>query len=267
MAKVEMNGNIAPNGRGKLKTTVHDIHMTLQGKGGVGKSFVASLMAQYLIHKGAKPRCFDTDPVNHTLSKFKAFNVTSIELLKENSIDPLKFEELVVLLLEEDGPFVVDNGASTFIEMWNYIVRHGIREMLRENGRRLFIHTVLQAGQAQDDCLNGFKQVAETAEPGSIIVWENRILGPIQYQGKAFQDMKVYQNNAATVLGAIQLPVNEYFISNDLKTLTTESLTLDEGQKSSLFNIVAKNRLRIYQREIFQQMDSVWEVIPEAVNA
>jgi hypothetical protein len=79
--------------------------------------------------------------------------------------------------------------------------------------------------------------------------------------------MKVYQNNAATVLGAIQLPVNEYFISNDLKTLTTESLTLDEGQKSSLFNIVAKNRLRIYQREIFQQMDSVWEVIPEAVHA
>jgi hypothetical protein len=44
-------------------------------------------------------------------------------------------------------------------------------------------------------------------------------------------------------------------------------LTLDEGQKSSLFNIIAKNRLRIYQRDIFQQMDSVWEVIPEAINA
>ena len=267
MAKTELNGNNATQGPAKLKTSVHDIHMTLQGKGGVGKSFVASLMAQYLMHKGAKPRCFDTDPVNHTLAGFKAFNARAIELLKDNALDPIRFEEMVVLMLEEDGPFIVDNGASSFIAVWDYIVRNGIRDVLKEHGRRLYIHTVLQGGEAQQECLNGFRQVAEMAEPGSIIVWENRILGPIEYQGKTFQDMKVYQNNAATVLGAIQLPVNEYFISNDLKTLTTESLTLDEGQKSSLFNIVAKNRLRIYQREIFQQMDSVWEVIPEAVHA
>jgi len=267
MAKMEMNGNIAQNGRGKLKTTVHDIHMTLQGKGGVGKSFVASLMAQYLIQKGVKPRCFDTDPVNHTLAGYKVFEAIRIELLKNNTLNPIKFEELIVLLLEEDGPFVVDNGASSFIPIWDYIVRNGVRDVLKEHGRRLFIHTVLQAGEAQDDCLNGFRQVAEMAEPGSIIVWENRILGPVEYQGKTFQDMKVYQNNASKVLGAIQLPENEEFISTDLKKLTTEKLTLDEGVRNGAFNWIAKNRLKLYQRAIFEQMDNVWEVLPEAVNA
>jgi hypothetical protein len=42
---------------------------------------------------------------------------------------------------------------------------------------------------------------------------------------------------------------------------------LEEGQKSSLFNIISKKRLQLYQRGVFEQMDSVWEVIPEVVNA
>jgi hypothetical protein len=267
MAKTELNGNNAAQSPAKFKTSVHDIHMTLQGKGGVGKSFVASLMAQYLIHKGVNPRCFDTDPVNHTLAGFKAFNATAVELLKDNALDPVKFEELVVLVLEEDGPFIVDNGASSFIAVWDYIVRNGIRDVLREHGRRLFIHTVLQGGEAQQECLNGFRQVAEMAEPGTIIVWENRILGPVEYQGKTLQDMKVYHNNSSKVLGAIQLPENELFISNDLKKLTTDKLTLEEGQKSPLFNVISKKRLQLYQRGVFEQIDRVWEVIPEVVNA
>jgi adenylylsulfate kinase-like enzyme len=258
MAKNESNGHVA----GKAKTTVHDIHMTLQGKGGVGKSFVASLMTQYLIYRGLRPRAFDTDPVNHTLAGFRAYNATPIELLKDNAIDPLKFEEMVVTLLEEDGPFVVDNGASSFIAMWDYIVRNGIRELLKDNGRRLYIHTVLQAGEAQQECLNGFRQVAELAEPGTIIVWENRILGPVEHEGKTFRDMKVYQNNASKVLGAVELPENDVFRASDLKKLTTEKLTFEEGQKHPMFNKISQKRLQMYQHYIFTQMDRVWEVIP-----
>ena len=39
------------------------IHMVLQGKGGVGKSFIATVIAQYKISKGQQPQCIDTDPV------------------------------------------------------------------------------------------------------------------------------------------------------------------------------------------------------------
>ena len=34
-----------------------NIHMVLQGKGGVGKSFVAALLAQHLLQKGGHPLC------------------------------------------------------------------------------------------------------------------------------------------------------------------------------------------------------------------
>ena len=48
------------------------VHLILQGKGGVGKSFIAALLAQYLQEKGVAVRCFDADPVNSTLASFPA---------------------------------------------------------------------------------------------------------------------------------------------------------------------------------------------------
>ena len=47
------------------------INMVLQGKGGVGKSFVASTLAQYMKNKGEEPLCIDTDPVNTTFAATK----------------------------------------------------------------------------------------------------------------------------------------------------------------------------------------------------
>ena len=46
------------------------IHLTLQGKGGVGKSLVASILAQYFRHRGTEIHCLDTDPVNQTFSRY-----------------------------------------------------------------------------------------------------------------------------------------------------------------------------------------------------
>ena len=40
------------------------IHLSLQGKGVVGKSFIASILAQYFLNRGHQVQCIDTDPVN-----------------------------------------------------------------------------------------------------------------------------------------------------------------------------------------------------------
>ena len=36
------------------------IHLSLQGKGGVGKSFIASILAQYFLNHGHQVQCIDT---------------------------------------------------------------------------------------------------------------------------------------------------------------------------------------------------------------
>lgn len=98
------------------------IHLSLQGKGGVGKSFVASILAQYFAARGRTIRCIDTDPVNTTLFQYKALGVIHLELLRDGGIDQRGFDDLMERLLTEDATFVIDNGASTFIPLWNYIL-------------------------------------------------------------------------------------------------------------------------------------------------
>lgn len=55
-----------PNANGSNPTI---IHMSLQGKGGVGKSLVSAILSQYLASRGQDIHGIDADPVNHTLSE------------------------------------------------------------------------------------------------------------------------------------------------------------------------------------------------------
>ena len=48
----------------KAGSAASTIHLTLQGKGGVGKSLVASILAQYFRHHGREIHCMSTQSRN-----------------------------------------------------------------------------------------------------------------------------------------------------------------------------------------------------------
>ena len=73
-----------PNGNGSNATT---IHISLQGKGGVGKSLVADILSQYLGSRGQDVRGIDADPVNHTLSEYRGIGARCLNILKDGSVD------------------------------------------------------------------------------------------------------------------------------------------------------------------------------------
>jgi len=125
------------------------IHLTLQGKGGVGKSLVASILAQYLRDKGREVRCIDTDPVNRTFAQYGALGADRLNLRDEhNRIEQRAFDSLMErFLTEENATFVVDNGASTFLPLWHYLLENSALDYLRRNGRRVYVHTVITGGQ------------------------------------------------------------------------------------------------------------------------
>jgi hypothetical protein len=99
------------------------IHLTLQGKGGVGKRLVASILAQYFCHRGAAIHCVNSDPVNQTFSQYTELGAEHLELMHDGKIDSHGFDVLMERLVTEDGIFIADNGASTFIPLCSYIVR------------------------------------------------------------------------------------------------------------------------------------------------
>ena len=254
MAKQSATG--AEQERGDWISTVH---LSLQGKGGVGKSLVASILAQYLGQRGKTVRCVDTDPVNKTLSQYKGLPTEQLKLLREGGVDQRAFDGLMEQLLKEDpATFVVDNGASTFIPLWNYILENNVHQMLRNARKRLFVHTVITGGQALFDTLNGFSQVAESTSEQNIIVWVNEYFGRVEHEGRQFADMKVFHENQHRVFGTVALTKrNQDTFGRDMEEMISQKLTFLEAIRDSEYSIMTKQRLKVIERDIFEQLDQL----------
>jgi cellulose biosynthesis protein BcsQ len=115
------------------------VHFSLQGKGGVGKSVVASWLAQYFRSKDLFVTCIDTDPVNATLTQFKDLNAEHLNVLKAGGINEKQFDALVERVCSREGIYIVDTGATTFVPRWHYMLEHQLFHFLMEQGRRRYL--------------------------------------------------------------------------------------------------------------------------------
>jgi cellulose biosynthesis protein BcsQ len=242
--------------RKPLKSSVH---FTLQGKGGVGKSLVSALLAQFFQSiDGCTVKCVDTDPVNQTLTSYKALGAQHIQLLSGSKIDERNLDQLMERLMTEDGIFVVDNGASSFVPLSNYLIENNAIPMLQEAGREVFIHVVVTGGQGLTDTLAGFKQLASQAETKNIVIWLNEFFGAIEANGKTFTDMKAYADHSDKVRGIIRIAKrNQDTFGKDVEVMTSKKLTFNEVLSGSDFPLMAKQRIKTVQREIFEQLAGV----------
>src|SRR5205807_2241376 len=235
-------------------------HFTLQGKGGVGKSLVAAIIAQYFQSIGAAPTCIDTDPVNQTLVNYKALNASHLPLMAENSsrVDERKFDDLMEQLLSKDGVFVVDNGSASFIPLSNYLLENDALRVLRDAGCDVFIHVIITGGQALLETLEGFRALAAASPSQNIVVWLNEYFGPIELDGKTFVEMKVYKEHASKVRGTIRIQErNADTFGKDIQVLAKNKLTFEEALASPDWQIMARQRIRTIQRDLFEQLDTV----------
>jgi hypothetical protein len=237
-------------------TDVKDVHIVLQGKGGVGKSLVASLLAQYLTDKGRPTACVDTDPINATFSGYKAFGARRVELLDGARIDERRFDAMMESILAEDRHFVVDNGASSFIPLSNYLIENRAIDMIADAGKCVLLHTVVTGGQALLDTVAGFSRLAsQMPERAGIVVWLNEYFGRVVSDGKTFEQMKAYQTHKARVVGIVRLEkrTSDTFV-RDMEEMLDGKRTFAEAVASPETGVMAKQRLTMMRREAFGQM-------------
>lgn len=236
--------------------TMKQVHFTLQGKGGVGKSFISAIMTQYLKSKNEEVIAVDTDPVNATLAGYKAFNTQRLELMEGGSLVERNFDQLIEQIVVEDTNFVVDNGAASFIPLSYYIAENDAINLIGENGKQVIIHTVITGGQAIRDTLSGFASLVEQMpENVKIVVWLNEFFGDIEAEGKSFEEMKVYQNNKDRVLGIVTIARQTgSTFGEDVKKMLDSKMTFEEVSQSSEFGLMSKSRLAKVKTAIFQQL-------------
>ena len=238
--------------------TPHKVHFILQGKGGIGKSFVSALIAQYIQQDDQNVLCLDTDPINATFSSFPALNVRSVALLEANNlIDERRFDDMMEEIFDADASVVVDNGAASFTPLSSYLLDNEAFTAIQEAGKEVVIHSVIAGGLAQDNTVSDFVNLtAQLPQSVQVVVWLNEHFGPIEANGKTFEEMKAYLDNKSRVTAIIRLPKRtENTYGKDLAAMLKKRLTFKEALASESFRVMSKQRLKIMQRGIYEQLE------------
>jgi len=234
------------------------VHFVLQGKGGIGKSYIATILAQYIQEKEDNLFAIDIDQVNSTFASVKALNATPLTVIDSNQvINPIIFDQLMIDIIESDKPVVVDTGANTFSALLDYIVENDSFQLLTAQGKQVIVHTVIAGGDMLLDTANGFHSIANALN-SSIVLWLNEHFGPTAPPNESITDQIIVQQHLQQIIGIVFLDaLNPHTFGPNIRKMNENRMTFDEGIKSALFNIVEKQRLVMIKRDLYEQLDKL----------
>ena len=238
------------------------MHAVLAPKGGCGKTYVASLIAQALRERGEPVVCLDTDRENASLRDIPALKAEPVSLFLPNSdeIDVQAMDGMTERMLKEDSHFVLDNGATSFAPLSRYLVQDGIANAVAESGKKLVIHTIIAGGQELVQTGRGFDSVAsQFPASADMVLWLNEHHGPVDgSDGTAFEQTPLYQKHRNRILAIIRL-VRQHpaTFGANLSDMLKQGLTFAEADQSSAFFVIARQRLRQVWRPIRDQLAPV----------
>jgi hypothetical protein len=236
------------------------VHVVCSGKGGIGKSFISALVAQYYLHVLMRPvACFDVDAQTATLSGYGALNAKRIELVRDGTIDAGRLDDLMLAILEANSDVICDVGSSSFIPFVKYAWEADALGILSRQGRQVVFHAVVTGGNGLVETLKGFDILASTVpEEALLYVWKNDYFGPVEAEGKTFEEMAVFQKHRSRVAGVLHLPrKSDQTFGRDLQKMQEQSLTFAEAKASPEFHIFSKQRICDMEREFLAQLKHV----------
>lgn len=235
------------------------VDLVLQGKGGVGKSIVASFLSQFLKGRFDPVLCVDTDPVNATFFGYRRLAVERLAIMDGPDINSRAFDELVERVTAQSSPgarMVVDNGAASFVPFCSYLASCDVLGVLKETGHEVTLHTVLTGGQAFGDTFSGLVELLRHFENTPIVVWMNEFFGPLEQGGVRLESSSQYKAVAPRITAQITLPaVPADTFGVDVKRMLSERLTFDEALASDAYSVMARHRLKRYRDKVFGDLE------------
>ncbi len=234
------------------------INFILQAKGGVGKSIIASILAQYYQENNIDIACFDTDQISTSFAKYEALNVKSVELMGDNKINPNAISDFFNQLLEldKDVVAVIDNGASSFIPICSYIIDNQIIARMKSNGHKMVFHSILTGGQAQTNCLDGLSALFANFPDVPIVIWQNQYFGKIEINGKSFEESNIFKENMQVIKGLITIKARQKeTFDNDMSEMLQDRLIFPQAIKNPDYGMMPRQRLSIIWDDLKQQLE------------
>lgn len=234
-----------------------NLHFVLNAKGGIGKSFISSLLCQYLLFKQKTILAIDTDPNNTTLYNIKALKAKFLQLISEDgNFNVREFDKIIEIAFDKKhDDIIIDSGATTFIPLVSYLKENEIINLLKDNEINVYMHVPIVGGQARDDTILGLTQLIQAFD-NSFVVWINEYHGKLLKDNKEFEEFEEYQKIKEKIVAVIYLNLlSKDTFGKDLNDMTSSNLTFDEVMKNKDFSLMSKQRLKIFRDKAFKQLE------------
>lgn len=232
-------------------------NLILMSKGGVGKSFISWVLAQYGGAKAYNMYCADTDPGNPTFAGYSALQVQYIDIANdEMQIDRARFDDLVDDIAQHSGFSVIDTGSTTFFPLMSYVTEARTFDTLKDEGVRVVIHVPIVGGSAVKETLAALEKVLECTNV-EVIIWLNGNFGVVELNGKPVIETQLYKKFESRILGIVNVKTRAAdTFGTDFANLLGNKLTFDEIG-SHKFKLAQKQRFVEVRRELFEQLDEI----------
>jgi len=236
------------------------MHMTLGDKGGIGKSFIAALLAQYYLDNitNVNLTCLDMDPKNLTLSRYAGLDVEHIDVQSNGDIDRVKFDLFVnrVARAGDDAEVIVDVGGNIYISLTDYLRVNEVLRMMAMEGVESILHVpIVGAGDLFPTLKTLDELVASTPEETQIAVWINQKNGPVEYNGKLFEESERYEEYRGRIRSVTYIPLWRPDMQISVAAMLEEAVTFNATMMMETFDLMGKQRLRMAQRYLYQAIE------------
>jgi len=227
-----------------------NIHLIGGEKGGVGKSLVARVLAQYFIDKGIPFMGFDTDRSHGALVRFYQEFASPVIVDNFESLD-------VIVEAAAENPglrILVDLAAQTHNPLVKWMDESGVLETVQELGLTLAYWHVMDSGKDSVDLLK--KLLDRFGSRLNYIVVQN------QLRGETFEIFDQSEAKAkALELGAKIITLRKLHepvitkidkVSSSFWAAQNRSATDPSG-----LGLLERQRVKVWIRNAYDQLDSV----------
>lgn len=226
------------------------VNFVFQGPGGIGKTLVASWLAEFFATADIPYVAYDADPSRKVLAQIPTIGAKPINLVYRDAsgqtkLNTVEMDETFSSVLEGTESVIIDCGGAGYERVSSYLLANGLIETLAEV-RRVFIHIIVVGGRDHiatvKECANIINGYPESVEK---VVWINPHFGPVEYEGTPFVESQFMKDNADNIAGIINMPELQHDYTADyFKTMVANKLTFGDIAKSSDWNAIAKLRMK-----------------------
>jgi cellulose biosynthesis protein BcsQ len=219
------------------------LNLILNGKGGVGKSFLAINLVQYLKDKSIQFVACDSDNENSTLKRFHP-DAEFINLAQPRSLDEM------FRAFERTDLVVVDCRAASTDVFLRYFAAIDVASVLRVLDARL---TLLMPVNHEADSLDQVQRLVEAmADHARFVIIRNQV------HADAFtlydqSQVRVRLLKKLEAKEITMLRMEEWLVEG----LNRLNLTITNATKHESFYLLDRQRLMTWQRRLYEQIDSV----------